>query len=196
MKKNLLFAFAALASMAVACSEKPDNTELNQDQPIVELYSSIDVLGEEVTGASDIYFICMAYDIPNDTIFRKRVDASFEMFNGKDLQFQVGKDIDHLFNSPVMTNDRSEEYFNNLFFQECDWQSVYFIGNIHDYYKELHVIIPEEGDYEFRLKLYQVENDMTFYSPKYRLNVVKRYFDYDPDAPYHHYYYGNLVKID
>ena len=37
---------------------------------------------------------------------------------------------------------------------------------------------------------------MTFYSHKYRLNVVKRYFEYDPDAPYHHYYYGNLVKID
>lgn len=196
MKKNLLFAFAALASMAVACSEKPDNTELNQDQPIVELYSSIDVLGEEVTGASDIYFICMAYDIPNDTIFKKRVDASFEMFKGKDLQFQVGKDIDHLFNSPVITNDRSEEYFIWLFEAEHEWNPIYNPGDIHDYKKQLDVVIPEEGDYEFRLKLYQVENNLTFYSPKYRLNVVKRCFDYDPDAPYHHYYYGNLVKID
>ena len=196
MKKNLLFAFAALASMAVACSEKPDNTELNQDQPIVELYSPIDLWGGEGTGDGDIYFIHMAYDIPNDTIFRKRVDASFEMFKGKDLQFQVGGLNGNPVNTPVITNDRSEEYFSWLFEAEHEWSPIDNPGDIHDYKKQLDVVIPEEGDYEFRLKLYQVENDMTFYSHKYRLNVVKRYFEYDPDAPYHHYYYGNLVKID
>ena len=196
MKKNLLFAFAALASMTVACSEKPDNTELNQDQPIVELYSPIDLWGLDVTGASDMYVIYMAYNTPNDTIFKKRVDASFEMFKGKHIQFQMDSDIDNLLSFPVITNDRNEEYFDNLFSSEGEWEPDFIVGDAHDYYKELHVVIPEEGDYEFRLKLYQVENDLTFYSPKYRLNVVKRYFEYDPDAAHHYYYYGNLVKID
>ena len=70
------------------------------------------------------------------------------------------------------------------------------LGDAHDYNKELHVVIPEEGCYEFRLKLYQVENDTTFYSKKYRLDVVKKDFEYDPDAAHHYYYYGNLEKIE
>ena len=126
-----------------------------------------------------MYVMYMAYDIPNDTIFKKRVDASFETFKGKDLQFQISSSIP--FNSPIITNDRSEEYFNSLFASENEWSPIY-LQDIHDYHREINVFIPEEGCYEFRLKLYQTENDTTFYSPKYRLDVVKKNFEYDPDA--------------
>ena len=173
----------------MACGVEPDNEVQEQTSYIVELYSAIDLWGLETTGVSDMYVMYMAYDIPNDTIFKKRVDASFETFKGKDLQFQISSSIP--FNSPIITNDRSEEYFNSLFASENEWSPIY-LQDIHDYHREINVFIPEEGCYEFRLKLYQTENDTTFYSPKYRLDVVKKNFEYDPDATHHYYYYGNL----
>ena len=194
MKRDLLFVFVAMACMFMACSEKSENKKPSEETPVVELYSAVDLWGGEGTGASDVYFMHMAYNIPNDTIFKKRVDASFEMFKGENLEFQAGADIDYQFNSPVITNDKDEKYFDGLFSLEHEWDPDYYPGNIHDYHRQLDAIIPEEGNYEFRLKLYQAENDRTFYSSKYRLNVVKKHVN-DPGATHKYYYYGNLEKI-
>lgn len=55
--------------------------------------------------------------------------------------------------------------------------------------------MPDEGDYEFRLKFYIHEDNRTVYSPKYKLSVFSMSYD-DPDEKTDFYYEGTITVIE
>lgn len=65
----------------------------------------------------------------------------------------------------------------------------------HDYAREISLVMPDEGDYEFRLKFYIHEDNRTVYSPKYKLSVFSMSYD-DPDEKTDFYYEGTITVIE
>ena len=172
MKRNLLLILAAMVCMFMSgCGKDPDNDK----EPIFNLYSYDELLsnGEQGTllGPINIFPIVLAYNAPDDTLFKVPVYVTVEMIAGKTLMFDIDdEDIDV---SSVLTTDTSEKnrqyYFDTEMEWKAEWTTVQF-----DYWRQIKFVIESEGVYEFQLKFCQPGNDRIFYSPKYRMVVETR----------------------
>ena len=170
MKRNLLFVFAAMLLIA-GCSKEPDDDK----EPIFNLYSYYDLIGDgdqgTLLGPINIFPVVLAYNIPDDTLFKVPVYVTVEMFAGKTLMFDIDdEDIDV---SSVLTTEKTEKnrqyYFDTEMEWKAEWTTVQF-----DYWRQIKFVIESEGVYEFQLKFCQPGNDRIFYSPKYRMVVETR----------------------
>ena len=190
MKRNLLFVFTAMLLIA-GCSKEPDDDK----EPIFNLYSYYDLIGDgdqgTLLGPVNIFPVVLAYNIPDDTLFKVPVYVTAEMHSGTTLMFDIDdEDIDV---SSSLTTDTSEKNRQYYFDTEMEWKEEWTTVKF-DYWRQIKFVIESEGVYEFRLKFCQPGNDRIFYSSKYRLNVVKKHVN-DPGATHKYYYYGNLEKI-
>ena len=192
MKPYLLFLTAVLLA---ACSKGPEQDPPPvEKKPVAGLYGLNlfvdDDYAEHPLDSGDQYQVFLAYDASLQELFSKDTYITYQMLSGKPLQFSVG--IWKCHKADTLSNVKGNKYYY-FHLEELEW--VYTSIAEHDFCRMFFIEIPEEGEYEFRLKFEQPDEDNTFYSSRYRLDV--KYVPIkDPEALVPYAYVGDLTKID
>ena len=162
MKK---IALLILAMSVIAGCGKQAGEGQSGEKPSLGLYSYMS-LSHMQSGNLDSIYGAMCYDVSEWEVLTGTFDVTIEQTSGPELLF-----LPHNSDAtPTISTDMESEYYDNVFARQKDWLSIW-TSVTYDYWRDVMFKIPQEGDYEFRLKFRIHEGDETVYSPKYRLTV-------------------------
>ena len=163
MKKIALLILAM--SVIAGCGKQAVDEGQTGEKPSLGLYSYMSL---QNTQSGDLTCVgaAMCYDVSEWEVLTGTFDVTIEQTSGPELLF-----LPHNSDAtPTISTDMESEYYDNVFARQKDWLSIW-TSVTYDYWRDVMFKIPQEGDYEFRLKFRIHEGDETVYSPKYRLTV-------------------------
>ena len=165
----LILAMSVIAGCGKQAGEGQSGKQAGEGQsgekPSLGLYSYMS-LSHMQSGNLDSIYGAMCYDVSEWEVLTGTFDVTIEQTSGPELLF-----LPHNSNAtPTISTDMESEYYDNVFARQKEWVDLWTVVT-YDYYREIVFKIPQEGDYEFRLKFRIHEGDETVYSPKYRLTV-------------------------
>lgn len=182
--------------LVVACTEKASEDPVAEPIPVdIDIYTQ-NYLSQcdrwEYVGSESLIRIFMGYDYDMWDFWNAGHYLTLEMLDGKDYLILTDYFGESRYN--ILSNIKGTRYYAETYYPTNWPQDAFEVDISYLAIKEFGILIPDEGEYEFVLKIYQPESKQTYVSSKYKLTAKYcRQFD-NEYCPY--YYIPTLEKIE